>query len=80
VRDGVPPFHVHPGHRFEGFELVEGSLLVARCDCGAVLDEAEAAFTACPECGGRAGVCARCAGTGRVIDHAALRWRRQNVP
>jgi hypothetical protein len=80
VTDGVPAFHVHPGHGFEGFELVGGSLLVARCDCGAVLDEAEACFTACPECGGRGGACARCGGSGQVIDHAALLWRRQNVP
>lgn len=76
---GVPPFHVHPGHAFEGFELLEPSdaapRLLARCACGAVLDWAEAAFAGCPECQGRDGECARCGGTGRVIDHAALQWR-----
>jgi hypothetical protein len=77
--DATPPFHVHRGHAFEGFELVQSSdgvpLLIARCDCGAVLDVAEARFVACPECGGEASDCARCAGTGRVIEHAALQWR-----
>jgi hypothetical protein len=78
---GVPPFHVHPGHVFEGFELAEGgTLLQARCGCGEVLDVAEARFADCPECGGRQAACSRCAGTGRVIDHAALEWRSQNVP
>jgi hypothetical protein len=80
VTDGVPPFHVHPGHAFEGFELVEGPLLEARCECGAVLDVAEARFALCPDCGGRGDGCSRCGGSGRVIDHAALLWRRQNVP
>ncbi len=80
MTDGVPAFHVHPGHRFEGFELVEGSLLLARCSCGAVLDEAEARFAGCPACGGNGAGCARCGGSGEVVDHAALLWRRQNVP
>jgi hypothetical protein len=74
-------FHVHAWHAFEGFELVEdpeaGPLLLARCECGVVLDVADARFVACPECGGRdrQSRCARCAGAGRVIDHAALEWR-----
>ena len=82
--EGVPAFHVHPGHAFEGFELVAGpdgrSMLQARCDCGEVLDVAEARFDACPECPGRG--CVRCGGTGRIVDHAALEWRPsdQNVP
>lgn len=79
---GVSPFHVHPGHAFEGFELVQDSggspLLLARCDCGAVLDVAQARFMPCPDCraqtaGGSR--CARCGGSGRVIDHAALQWQ-----
>jgi hypothetical protein len=77
VTGGIPPFHVHRGHDFEGFELVE-TLLLARCSCGAVLDVADAHFSACPDCVGQ-GACPRCGGTGRVIDHAALEWR-QNVP
>ena len=82
--EGVPAFHVHPEHAFEGFELVEGpdgpSMLQARCDCGEVLDVAEARFAPCPECPGRG--CVRCGGTGRIVDHAALEWRPsdQNVP
>jgi hypothetical protein len=43
-----------------------------------VLDIADARFAPCPECGGReagAHECVRCAGAGRVIDHAALEWR-----
>jgi hypothetical protein len=81
VTEGVPPFHVHPGHVFEGFELSEGeALLLARCGCGAVLDVAEARFAACPDCGGSDAGCPRCGGSGRVVDHAALLWRRQNVP
>ena len=73
---GVPAFHVHPGHAFEGFELTEPpdgpATLVARCSCGEVLDIADARFTRCPECSGG---CARCGGTGRIVDHAALEWR-----
>ena len=81
---GIPAFHVHPGHAFEGFELVEKpggtSMLVARCHCGEVLDVAEARFALCPACAGAA--CVRCGGTGRIVDHAALEWRLpdQNVP
>jgi hypothetical protein len=80
---GIPPFHVHPGHAFEGFELLERAgkspLLLARCGCGTVLDVAEARFARCPECADRGGACARCEGTGRILDHAALQWV-QNVP
>ncbi len=75
--DGVAAFHVHPGHAFEGFELIghpnTTPMLVARCQCGEVLDVAEARFAPCPECTG--GDCVRCGGTGRVVDHAALEWR-----
>jgi hypothetical protein len=78
-RTGIPPFHVHPGHAFEGFELVERSgappLLLARCECGAVLDAADALFDRCPDCLGRRTPCSRCAGTGRVVNHEALEWR-----
>jgi hypothetical protein len=74
---GVPTFHVHPGHAFEGFELVENpggtSMLVARCHCGEVLDVAEARFALCRACAGSG--CVRCGGTGRIVDHAALEWR-----
>jgi hypothetical protein len=77
--EGVPGFHVHPGHAFEGFELVERAKarpsLLARCGCGAVLDIADAVFARCPECLGRDTACPRCGGTGRVVDHAALEWR-----
>jgi hypothetical protein len=76
---GVPSFHVHPSHAFEGFELVERAasppLLLARCECGEVLDVADARFAACPDCDGRDSSCKRCGGTGCVVDHAALRWR-----
>jgi hypothetical protein len=83
---GVPAFHVHAGHAFEGFELVDrgrasGSaptLLRALCACGKVLDVADAQFVRCPECsagGGDSGGCRRCGGTGRIIDHASLQWR-----
>jgi hypothetical protein len=74
---GIGSFHVHRGHEFEGFQIVErdgSALLVARCSCGAVLDVTDAAFEPCPDCEGRAD-CARCGGTGRVIDHTALVWR-----
>jgi hypothetical protein len=78
---GIPPFHVHPGHAFEGFELVErpdgSALLLARCDCGEVLDAADARFARCPDCGGRDAACVRCSGCGRVVDHTALEWRRE---
>jgi hypothetical protein len=76
---GIPPFHVHPGHAFEGFELVEsrsGSpILVARCACGTVLDVADAQFAGCPDCSGHDPGCVRCQGTGRVIDHSGVAWR-----
>jgi hypothetical protein len=80
---GVAAFHVHPGHAFEGFELVERPnatpILVARCQCGEVLDAAEARFAACPECAG--GDCVRCGGTGSIVDHTALEWRAApNLP
>ena len=81
---GVAPFHVHPGHLFEGFELVEPAgeppVLLARCSCGEVLDTAQARFTRCPGCHGAGGECARCAGTGRVVDHAALQWTAPDRP
>jgi hypothetical protein len=86
---GVPPFHVHAGHAFEGFELVSRvdgpPLLLARCDCGEVLDVADARFIGCPDCRGKDPVCTRCGGSGEIVDHAALEWRRpdegsQNVP
>jgi hypothetical protein len=74
---GAPAFHVHSGHAFEGFELVgrpnTTPILVARCQCGEVLDVAEARFASCPECNGRG--CLRCGDTGRIVDHAALEWR-----
>jgi hypothetical protein len=77
--DGFPPFHLHSGHSFEGFELVESArsrpVLLARCSCGEVLDVADARFARCAECLGRDDACARCGGTGRVVDHAALQWR-----
>jgi hypothetical protein len=76
---GSPSFHIHPGHAFEGFELVDEArpspLLLARCDCGAVLDVADARFARCPDCFGDDTECMRCAGTGRVIEHEALEWR-----
>lgn len=80
---GVTAFHVHPGHAFEGFELVgrpnTTPMLVARCQCGEVLDVAEARFASCPECAG--GDCLRCGGTSRIVDHAALEWlAAPNVP
>jgi hypothetical protein len=75
--ESLGPFHMHPGHAFEGFELAEPStatpMLVARCECGEVLDVAEARFACCPECAG--GGCLRCGDTGRIVDHAALEWR-----
>jgi hypothetical protein len=74
----APPFHVHPGHLFEGFELAgrpdEPPVLLARCSCGEVLDTAPARFVRCPQCDGRGSECIRCGGTGTVIDHAALEW------
>ncbi|MBV9423373.1 MAG: hypothetical protein JOZ98_10710 [Solirubrobacterales bacterium] len=79
----IPSFHVHPGHAFEGFELVERPdtvpVLVARCECGAVLDTADACFARCPMCFGRESMCPRCGGTGHVVDHAALEWRARSL-
>jgi hypothetical protein len=76
---GSASFHVHPGHAFEGFELVDeglpSPLLLARCECGTVLDVADARFAPCPDCSRQNTECARCAGTGRVIEHEALEWR-----
>ena len=69
---GVGSFHVHRGHAFEGFELVD-TLVQARCACGAVLDIADAAYDECPDCDGES--CSRCGGTRRVVNHAALEWR-----
>ena len=67
----------HPGHEFEGMRIVEISggarLIAARCSCGEVLDVAAAVFAACPEHGGAE--CARCGGSGEVVDHRALAWR-----
>jgi hypothetical protein len=78
--DGIPPFHVHAGHAFEGFELVRRvdgeNLLIARCDCGEVLDVADARFIRCPRCSGTDSACSRCGGSGQIVDHAALQWRR----
>ena len=71
---GIGSFHVHRGHAFEGFEL-RGDELAALCSCGSTLDVADAVFSRCPACRG-AGDCLRCAGTGAVVDHAALAWRQ----
>ena len=75
---------VHRGHAFDGFEIVEcppaPDAVVARCECGAVLYVARASYSTCPECS--AGVdaggvpCLRCGGSGKVIDHARLKWRQ----
>jgi mannose/cellobiose epimerase-like protein (N-acyl-D-glucosamine 2-epimerase family) len=75
----LAPLRVHPGHEFEGFEIltqVDGArVLQARCACGASLGVADAAFAACPDCAGGGAACTRCGGTGEVVDHAALHWR-----
>jgi hypothetical protein len=74
---GLGSFHVHRGHEFEGFQIEERggrALVVARCACGERLDVAEPAYAQCPDCADDR-PCIRCGGTGRVIDHAALRWR-----
>ncbi len=87
--ESSPPFRAHAGHAFEGFELVQQAdgpwLLLASCDCGEVLDIADARFVQCPDCSGRDAGCMRCGGSRRVVDHAALQWRppdaqSQNVP
>ena len=79
--EGLGPFHVHPKHAFEGFELAgppnATPMLVARCECGEVLDVAKARFARCPECAESG--CLRCGGTGRIVDHAALEWRSVGV-
>jgi hypothetical protein len=78
VTGPLGPFHVHPGHEFEGFQIEPrqgGAIVAARCACGAVLDVADAVLVPCPECEGAGQACSRCGGTGQVIDHAALRWR-----
>jgi hypothetical protein len=79
VLAGAPePLLAHPGHEFEGFRILSHAAaprtLVAGCSCGEALATAEAAFAPCPECAGGAG-CARCGGSGEVIDHRALVWR-----
>jgi hypothetical protein len=71
---GIGSFHVHRGHAFAGFELRPEGVLVALCDCGELLDVADAAFARCPECAGAS--CPRCGGTGAVVDHASLVWRQ----
>jgi hypothetical protein len=48
-------------------------LIAARCSCGAVIDVAEAVFVPCADCAGPD--CARCGGSGEVVDHRALGWR-----
>lgn len=55
-------------------EAADGSrLIAARCSCGEVIDIAEAVFAPCPEHSGPD--CARCSGSGEVVDHRALAWR-----
>jgi hypothetical protein len=73
----------HRGHAFDGFEIVERppapDVVVARCECGAALYVARASYSTCPECSGgdaRDVLCLRCGGSGKVIDHARLRWRQ----
>ena len=48
-------------------------LIAARCSCGEVLDVADAVFAPCGEHGGSK--CARCGGSGEIVDHRALAWR-----
>jgi hypothetical protein len=48
-------------------------LIAARCSCGEVIDVAEAVFASCGTCAGPD--CARCGGSGEVVDHRALAWR-----
>ena len=78
TKDSFGSFHVHRGHDFEGFQIerLQGrAILLALCTCGTVLDSADAVFAPCPDCDADGRACARCGGTGQVIDHAALRWR-----
>jgi hypothetical protein len=77
TENSLGPFHVHRGHDFEGFHIEErhgAVVLTARCACGTVLDMADGVFGSCPDCEGKR-ACARCGGTGLVVDHAALEWR-----
>lgn len=77
--EGIGPFHVHPGHAFEGFEIAEG-LLLTRCSCGQVLDGAVSEFGPCPSCEGageqEGESCLRCDGTGEVVQHEGLVWQQ----
>ena len=67
----------HPWHAFDGMRIARAPdgtrLIAARCSCGEVIDIAEAVFAACNECDGPE--CARCGGSGEVVDHRALAWR-----
>jgi hypothetical protein len=55
-------------------EAPDGTCLVAaRCSCGQVIDVADAVFVRCPSHEGPG--CARCAGSGEIVDHRALAWR-----
>ena len=69
---------LHRDHAFGGMEIIDSAprAIVARCECGALLDVAEATLDTCPDCLGEPGDCLRCGGTGEVVDHAALEWRR----
>jgi hypothetical protein len=71
------PARAHPWHAFDGMRIVEAGdgqrLIAAGCSCGAVIDVAEAVFAPCPEHTGSG--CARCGGSGQVVDHRALAWR-----
>ena len=76
----TPPFasaRAHPGHAFDGMRIVAAAggerLIVARCSCGDVLDVADAVFAPCAEHAGS--TCARCGGSGEIVDHRALVWR-----
>jgi hypothetical protein len=79
VGPALESLRVHPGHEFEGFEILtqpDGArVLHARCACGAILGVADGAFVVCPDCGGSGAPCSRCDGSGEVVDHAALHWR-----
>ena len=73
----TPPFasaRAHPGHAFDGMCIVAAGdgtrVIVARCSCGDVLDVADAVFAPCGEHGGSK--CARCGGSGEIVDHRRL--------
>src|SRR5918992_2326247 len=69
---------LHRGHAFGGMEILDAvvpAVIVARCECGAALDVADAVLVTCPRCAGEARGCLRCGETGGVVDHAALEWR-----